>query len=353
MQKIGVSNAVLQCKPQEKQKMDKEKWNRLEIGEEIGYGSFGKVYLASLNGEKYALKRVRVPDRREKYDGILYVTGNPEKEYCSEQILTLLEEVWIMKRFGNSPNIVSVLDYRLQKTEEGFELQILMEYLQPFTAYETTHALSEREVVSLGIDMCRALEACEKEGVLHRDIKIENILVAEDGAFKLCDFGSARILEESFIENSVAGSFTFMAPEVYNGQKYDHRADIYSLGLILYRCLNHGREPFVSTDKRMIGYKDREDAVNRRMNGAPLPPPGDASEKLSMILLKACAFDPEDRYRSAADLRRDLFGYLSGSVRKKKNKVKPGSPGWIVCQAAAVLVLGGTIHFIEYRIKGK
>ena len=353
MQRISTSNIVLQCNTQEKQKMDKETWEQLEIGEDIGYGSFGQVYLASLNGKKYALKRIRVPDSREKHESHIYKMGDPEKagEYCPEKILTLLEEVWILKKFRKHPNIVSVLDYRLQENAEGFELEILMEYLEPFTLYETTHAMSEKEVVSLGIDMCRALEVCEEEGILHRDIKIENILVAEDGTFKLCDFGSARILEEAFIENSVEGSFPFMAPEVYNGKKYDHRADIYSLGLILYRCLNHGREPFISIDKRMIGYKDREDAVNRRMNGEPLPAPADASEKLSKIILKACAYDPEERYRYAEDLRRDLARYLNVSKKKKKIEVRP--PGWKGYQPAAVLVSLGILLLIEYRIMRK
>ena len=328
--------------------MEEQGWERIVIEEEIGCGSFGTVYRAELNGKKYAVKQISVPRNYEEYTDLLYKMGRPEKvkECCRQNALALLKEVRIQKKFKNHPNIVSVLDYRLLEREEGYDLQILMEYLEPFTSYEITHVMTEKEVVSLGIDICRALEACEEKGILHRDIKLENILVAEDGTFKLCDFGSAEMLRKAFVENSVEGSFAVMAPEVYNGKKYDNRADIYSLGMILYRSVNRGREPGLPMDKRMVSYKDKEDALNRRMNGEPLPAPVDASEELTEILLRACAYAPEDRYGTAAELKKDLFRLQNGRYRKKKilGSLEKSRRMAYARTAAAILLLGIAWH---------
>ncbi len=275
-------------------------WAGMELAEEIGSGSFGTVFRVFLDGTGYALKRIRLPHDQE------------------DAVPDLMDEIHILGKFRDHPNIVSIKDSRVVKTDQGYEIFILMEYLEPLPSYEVHHALSEQDVIRLGIDICSALESLQKESVLHRDLKPANILVTEEGSFKLCDFGAARELEATLFSHSVKGSFSFMAPEVYHGKRYDHRADVYSLGMILYRSMNRGREPFIEPGLRMISYKEREAALNRRMKGEALPMPPDASEDLAQILLKACAYSPEKRYSSASDLKADLVRLRDGSGIKKK-----------------------------------
>ena len=93
--------------------------------------------------------------------------------------------------------------------------------------------------------MCNALELCEKRGIIHRDIKPDNIFINDNGDYKLGDFGVARQLEKSSTFMSRRGNQAYMAPEVYKGEWYGEKADIYSLGLVLYRLLNNSRIPFM------------------------------------------------------------------------------------------------------------
>ncbi len=318
-------------------------WPGITLGEEIGFGSYGTVYRACLDGKEYALKKICIPgDAEEGETWKQLAKDDPDrKAWAKKRTEELLDEVRILQRFRDDPHIVSVMDHRVRETEEGYELYLLMEMLEPFSEYAATHRLGEAEAVRLGLDLCSALERCEREKIVHRDVKPDNILVTKEGAFKLCDFGEAKDLERTVSVHSVRGTFSYMAPEVYHGKRYDRRADIYELGLILYRLMNGGKEPFLDPSERIVSPKEREEALNRRMNGEAIPAPADASPGLAEILLKACAYYPEKRYDSASALKADLARLQRGvyRVRKKKTarygKRKPAD----YVKAAAVSVL--------------
>ena len=285
-------------------------WLNFNDDDEIGHGSYGSVYRVAIDGDDYALKRIRIPEGREG------------REYCREIAEELLGETEMLRKVCDHPNIVTVFESEMIETETGYDIFILMELLEPFPEYQLRHEMTEPDAIHLGIDVCSALEACEQNGILHRDLKPDNILVDEAGNFKICDFGVAKNLERTFAESSVRGTFTYMAPEVYHGEKYNNRADIYSLGMILYRILNRGREPFIAAEKRQVYYKEREAALSRRMNGEALPNPADSSEELTEILMKACAYYPEKRYASAADLKADFLRLQKGEYKRKKQKAE-------------------------------
>jgi mRNA interferase MazF len=95
---------------------------------------------------------------------------------------------------------------------------------------------------------------------------------------------------------SQKGTFNYIAPEVVAGRHYDATVDIYSLGLVLYKLLNNNRLPFIDANAKEVKYQDRKDAMDKRLNGAPLPPPAKANHSLAQVILKACAFNPKDRY---------------------------------------------------------
>ena len=288
------------------------------IVREIGEGSFGKVFEIERRDFGYtykaALKAITIPQSRSEIERIADDGMGPESvtAYFRGFVQELVEEFRIMSKLKGESNIVSYEDHRVieHADEIGWDVFIRMELLTPLTKYAKEHGISRADVIRLGIDICSALELCRKNNIIHRDIKPENIFVSENGKFKLGDFGIAKTVEKTTGGLSKKGTYTYMAPEVYKGAPYGASVDIYSLGIVLYRFMNNNRTPFLPSYPTPIKYADRESAMNRRMDGETIPAPANADEALSRVILKACAYKPEERYRSAADMRRDLEALL-------------------------------------------
>ena len=288
------------------------------IVREIGEGSFGKVFEIERRDFGYtykaALKAITIPQSRSEIERIADDGMGPESvtAYFRGFVQELVEEFRIMSKLKGESNIVSYEDHRvIEHTDEiGWDVFIRMELLTPLTKYAKEHGISRADVIRLGIDICSALELCRKNNIIHRDIKPENIFVSENGKFKLGDFGIAKTVEKTTGGLSKKGTYTYMAPEVYKGEAYGASVDIYSLGIVLYRFMNNNRAPFLPPYPTPIKYADRESAMNRRMDGETIPAPANADEALSRVILKACAYKPEERYSSAADMRRDLEALL-------------------------------------------
>ena len=294
------------------------------IVREIGEGSFGKVFEIERRDFGYtykaALKAITIPQSRSEIERIADDGMGPESvtAYFRGFVQELVEEFRIMSKLKGESNIVSYEDHRvIEHTDEiGWDVFIRMELLTPLTKYAKEHGISRADVIRLGIDICSALELCRKNNIIHRDIKPENIFVSENGKFKLGDFGIAKTVEKTTGGLSKKGTYTYMAPEVYKGEAYGASVDIYSLGIVLYRFMNNNRAPFLPPYPPPIKYADRESAMARRIKGETLPAPANADEALSQVILKACAYKPEERYRSAADMRRDLEALL-GDVEQQ------------------------------------
>ena len=199
--------------------------------------------------------------------------------------------------------------------------------------------LTEKEVIKLGMDLSKALEYCRKLKIIHRDIKPENIFVSRFGDFKLGDFGIARELERTMSGFSKKGTYSYMAPEMYKGKKYDSRVDIYSLGIVLYRLMNHNRLPFMSLEKQFITYRDKENALNKRVAGEQMSIPVDAGEQFARIILKACAYDPAQRYQTPEELYGaldDLKNGRAGRSQQLPNGVQKTGTGKTKSYSATV-----------------
>ena len=189
-----------------------------------------------------------------------------------------------------------------------------MEFLDTFPDYTEKHKMSEKDVLRLGFDICTALEVCSKKGIIHRDIKPDNIFVDEYGKFKLGDFGVARQLERSLNGMSRKGTYSYMAPEVYREEHYDGRADIYSLGMVMYKLLNNNRDPFIDPHQPMIKISERSEAINRRRRGERIPPPAFASNAAATLILKACEFNPDDRFLTVTEFKRAINDVMEGNL---------------------------------------
>lgn len=291
-----------------------DKWNEWEIVEQVGMGSFGTVYKAErrLGNNSFfsAIKIIHIPLEEQDTEILRreYKDENSLRLYYKDLVESCIEEIHTMEQLKGNSNIVSIEDCYVEEVQGkiSWNIYIRMEFLQNLAQYIRENRLDEADVIRIGIDICNALEQCEKIKIVHRDIKVDNIFVSSLGCFKLGDFGIARKLEKSVDCYSSKGTFSYMAPEVFHGERYGAQADIYSLGLVMYKILNKGRDPFVDVTKQMIYYRDKEEALQRRMSGEALPLPADASEKLGKIIIKACDYNPIHRYKNAEEFRKAL-----------------------------------------------
>ena len=307
------------------------------ITDNIGEGSYGTVFRIERAEygitEKAAMKAITIPRNQSELRTILS-EGQSEAEaagYFRGFVEELVKEFALMAQMKGQSNIVSYEDHQvIEHTDDvGWDIFIRMELLTPLDDYIQQHSFSEQEAIKLGIDLCKALEICQKHKIIHRDVKPENIFVSDNGDYKLGDFGTVRIVERTTGASTKAGSAPYMAPEVYKGQRYSSNVDIYSLGLVLFRLVNRNRPPFFPPAPQPITYKQREEAFLKRVSGADIPRPVDAGPRLAEIICKACAYDPEKRYESPTDMRRQLEAILlDGSETKTdahSNEILPYS----------------------------
>lgn len=288
------------------------------IKRKIGEGSFGQVLEIQREdfGQVYraALKVITVPQSEAELRGALEEGMSPSQaeQYFYSVVEDIVREFAIMARLKGTANVVSYEDHKVIRHADGigWDILIRMELLNPLLSYAYQHPFSRRDIIKLGIDMCRALELCQKYNIIHRDIKPENIFVSDNGDFKLGDFGIARTVEKTVSGLSKKGTYNYMAPEVYRGENYGFDVDIYSLGIVLYRLLNKNRTPFLPPAPEAITYHKREEALTRRVSGEKIPKPIHAEGRLAEIVLKACAFEPKDRYSSPAQMRHELEAIL-------------------------------------------
>lgn len=310
--------------------MDKElpvsAWPEWKIIEKIGEGSFGKVYKAQRTerGKSFysAIKIINIPGSQSELNSVRSETGDDQstRQYFQNLVEECIQEISTMEYFRGNSYIVSVEDFKVMEYLDaiGWEISIRMEYLTSFIDYCAEKQLTENEVIQLGMDLSKALEYCRKLKIIHRDIKPENIFVSRFGDFKLGDFGIARELERTMSGFSKKGTYSYMAPEMYKGEKYDSRVDIYSLGIVLYKLMNHNRLPFMSLEKQFITYRDKENALNKRVAGEKMSVPADAGELFTQIILKACAYDPAERYQTPEEFYRALDDLKNGRIVKNR-----------------------------------
>ena len=282
-----------------------------QLQRQIGAGSYGKVFEAihqdSTFGKTYhaAMKIITVTADAETVDGW---NEAGVADYTRSVVDEMLREIDLMYRLKGHTNIVSYEGHAIVPHDDGvgWDIIIRMELLIPLRQFMKQNPLTQRELIRMGMDICKALELCQKYNIVHRDIKPENIFVSQQGDFKLGDFGVARTMERTHANMSKKGTYTYMAPEVYQGKPYGPTADIYSLGMVLYRLLNYNRVPFLPPYPQPVTVNDQEQALLRRMRGEPLPVPANARGRMAEIIFKACAWDPMDRYSAPWLLRAAL-----------------------------------------------
>jgi hypothetical protein len=269
---------------------------------------------------KAAIKVITIPKGEAEIRAVR-AEGMDDKSitaYFRTFVEEIVSEFALMSKLKGTANVVSYEDHTVIQHSEGigWDILIRMELLTPLLDYSTQQPLTRQTIIKLGIDICKALELCQRFDIIHRDIKPENIFISELGDFKLGDFGIARTVEKTTSGLSKKGTYTYMAPEVYRDEAYGSGVDLYSLGIVLYRFLNDNRTPFLPAYPTPITYNDQETARAKRLGGSELPKPKNAEGRLAEIVLKACAFNPKDRFLSPMQMREELeaIQYSSGEA---------------------------------------
>ncbi len=257
--------------------------NRYEIISEIGRGGMAKVYKA---------KDIRL-DRNVAIKIL-------NQEYASDKkfVRKFIEEARAAAGISHQ-NIVNVFDVG----EEDDLHYIVMELVEGITLkkyIENVGAISSEDTCRIAIQIAYGIEAAHNNNIIHRDIKPQNIVISDDGYAKVADFGIAKATNGNTINNAVAGSVHYMAPEQARSGFSDEKSDIYSLGITMYEMVT-GRLPFDTGNNVSI--------VWSHLN-TPIVPPSEYVDNISygleQIILKATNKRANERYSSITDMLRDL-----------------------------------------------
>ena len=220
----------------------------------------------------------------------------PKSIYPTGRMRYLLAELSAMGRNWGHSNIVSI--HTVEPGDEEYVAYIVMEYVDGPSLRElmTVKRPVSSLAMNIALDICRGLIAAHEQNIIHRDIKPQNILLTSGQIAKISDFGVARILEATTdYAGTIAGTRRYMAPEQYEGN-YDYRADLYSIGLILYEMFM-GRFPFRGKTQDEIQVRKQSEEIEF---GHKL------SEDMRKILQKALHRDVQARYQTASELYNDL-----------------------------------------------
>lgn len=292
-------------------------WGKWRAKSIIGEGSFGAVYEVESDriGDSCscAVKLISFKNG-EMLRGVKgNETLSPEEleQLKIKEAKKNVREADLMNQLQGRDHIVTIHDYDIFPGEHATDIIIRMELLMNLEDYMWKYKINSSDkiksfVIKLGIDICKALEDCEEVGIVHRDIKPDNIFINKNQTFKLGDFGLSRKMSKSasFSLRKAAGTPLYMAPETFGwGVKADYRSDIYSFGLVMYQLLNNGKIPFVND---MRNFDEVDNAIGRRLDGETITAPKYENGQLWKIIEKACQFKKEDRYQSASVMRKDL-----------------------------------------------
>lgn len=296
-------------------------WRAISL---LGEGSYGKVYQAervkSKSKEVCAIKNIKVKKTKQEVESLIREGLSMEeiKSDLDDVLNDCIAEIRLMQELKSSSYVVKIEDYEIIKHKDGlsWEINIRMELLQGLEAYFQGRQLTNHDILRLGLDIAHALRDCNKLKVIHRDIKPDNIFVNELGHFKLGDFGIARNLEKTTTGLSQKGTFNYIAPEVYKGDKYNKTVDVYSLGIVLYKYFNYNRLPFLPNYPEKITIDDRDNALIKRTSGEKIPSPINATKEEASVILKMLSYHACDRYKNLNELISVFEKLLENEERK-------------------------------------
>lgn len=261
---------------------------RYQITELIGIGGMANVYKATdvTDGKTVAVKILR------------------EEFYGNEEFLRRFKNESKAISVLSHPNIIKVYDVCFSNRMQS----IVMEYVDGITLKEYMEqqgALTWKETVHFTVQILRALSHAHDRGIVHRDIKPQNVMLLSDGTIKITDFGIARFArsETRTLTDRAIGSVHYISPEQARGEHTDQRSDIYSVGVMMYEMLT-GKLPFDAENPVSVALKQIQvEAPSPRSLKPDIP------EALEEITMRAMEKDPDRRYQSASEMLADIAAF--------------------------------------------
>lgn len=262
---------------------------RYRVIKQIGSGGMGRVYLAhdNLLERDVALKELRIPEH-----------------FSEEERREMHERFQLEARAAarlTHPHIVTVHDI----VASGDRYFIVMEYLNGKTLGDilSEKVLSQDELLSIAPMLCDALGYAHSQGVIHRDVKPDNIFALENGNVKITDFGIAKLIKVKGVTQTgmITGTPQYIAPEVVRDRPYDHRVDIFALGVTFYELLS-GSPPFDGETDYAVIYKVASEPPPPLEEKVP-----DINPRLARIISRALEKEPSLRFADMQELRDELM----------------------------------------------
>ena len=247
---------------------------------------------------KYIVKVISIPASQTQLDALLitgaYKDAAEASDYFRQLSDNLLQEAQLLHQLSRLNGFVPYEGCQvepMQKNRVGYQIYLLSGFRLSLDRYMHRHTVSHLEAVNLGIDLCAALSACRKAGMLYIDLKPSNIFISNKKEYKIGDLGFTPMASMKYSSMPEKYRSCYTPPELLDDLSVlNDTADTYALGMILYQIFNNGALPQAS-DK-------------------PLPPPATADEEMTAILLKACAPDPADRWESPEQMGQALIDYM-------------------------------------------
>ena len=247
---------------------------------------------------KYIVKVISVPASQTQLDALLitgaYRDSAEAADYFRQLSENLLQEAQLLQSLSRLEGFLPYEGCQLepmQKNRIGYQVYLLSGFRLSLERYMHRHTVSHLEAVNLGIDLCGALAACRRAGMLYIDLKPSNIFISSKKEYKIGDLGFTPLNSMKYSSMPAKYRSCYTAPELLDDLSVlNGTADTYSLGMILYQIFNNGALPQDPTK--------------------PLPAPAAADEEMAGILLKACAPDPADRWEDPSQMGQALIDYM-------------------------------------------
>ena len=279
-----------------------------------------RVYREKDGEREYrAVKHIPVPNDESIVEALR--EGGMDEDtlnaYSESRLRDACREIAMMCRLSGCGTAETLYDSAVLPREGGLgsDVFILTELTEPLSKHMDA-PLDGELVTRLAEDISAALAAFEKQGISHRNVSPETVLIKPDGGFCLGGFAGARVAGAAE-EPAEDEPLTYAAPEVIKGEAKGAKADIYSLGLMLYQLTNGGRMPF---ELENASPAQCEKAAFRRMAGAKLPAPENAGA-LEPVIMKALEYDPAERFASAEDMAKAVKAIKAEAAEEEAPEV--------------------------------